>query len=187
MNLMYFVLSSAKFTNKNNKLVTKVELLRENLKKEKFKVTDKFTKLGDTYYYNNAIPNITKERDVLVKPNSICNIRVNWKKKPFTGLSTSEAYEQLKQQYGWCVTTVDAEHTRNKYKNKTIAWVIFDTESEAKRNMSIFNSMFITAIEWDAIEEYRRFKQNPSKRPLTFDQLVENYAELYDMVDKHEI
>lgn len=114
-------------------------------------------------------------------------MRVNWKKKTFEGMSTNEIANQLKEQYGWNITTVDADHTRNKYKNKTDAWVVFDTKEEAERNMKLFNSMFITAIELDAIEEYKRFKENPAKRPLTFDKLVENAYELYEAVDQGEI
>lgn len=187
MNLMYVIMSQVNFTNKNNKLAKKVNKLKEELKNEKIKVDSKCVKLGNTDYYNNTLPLITKDRDVLKKPNGICKMRVNWKKKTFEGMSTNEIANQLKEQYGWNITTVDADHTRNKYKNKTDAWVVFDTKEEAERNMKLFNSMFITAIELDAIEEYKRFKENPAKRPLTFDKLVENAYELYEAVDQGEI
>lgn len=187
MNLMYIALSSATFKNKNNTLVNKVNKLREKLKTNKIKVENKSTKLGNTHYYNNVLPLISKDRDVLKKPNGVCKIRVNWKKKSFSGLSTNEIAEQLKEQYGWNVTTVDADHTRNKFKNKDDIWVVFDTKEEAKKNMDLFNSMFMTAIELDAIEEYKRFKENPAKRPLTFDKLVENAYELYEAVDNGEL
>ena len=72
----------------------------------------------------------------------------------------NNANTELKDQWGWTIVTVDAEHQRNKYKNKSTAWVIFDTEEKAKTYMNLFNKMFITAIEWDAIEEYKKFKKN---------------------------
>lgn len=187
MNFMHIVLSSLPFTDKNKKLVARVDKLRETIKKTKFKVDTKSTLLGDTHYYNNVLPLINKDRDVLRKPNGICKIRVNWKKKNFAGMSVDEVTKELKTQYGWNIATVDAEHTRNKFKNKTEMWVVFDTEKEALRNMELFNSMFMTAIELDCIEEYRRFKENPAKRPLTFDKLVDNAYDLYDLVDKGEL
>lgn len=46
--------------------------------------------------------------------------------------------------------------------------------------------MFRTAIEQDAIDEYKHFKQNPMKRPLTYDKLIDNAYDLYDLVDRGE-
>lgn len=184
MNLMQFVISNNEFTSKSKKLDAKVNKLKETFKKSKIKVGDKNVKIGNTFYYDNILPNISINRDVLKKSNEICNIRVNWKKKDLT---VQEAIETLKEQWGWNITIVDAEHTRNKFKNKSDLWVIFDTEEKAKKALNLFNSMFITAIELDCIEEYKKFKQNPDKRPLTFDKLVPNYQELYEAVDNHEI
>lgn len=186
MNLMCAILSNT-FSSKDPKFNAKLENLKERLKKSGFKVNDKFTKIGDTYYYNNCLPLVNKARDVLKKPEGVCKIKVNWKKKLFPGMTTSEIYDQLKEQWGWTVTTVDAEHSRNKYKNKINAWVVFDTEEEAKKAMSMFNAMFMTAIEQDAIDEYKKFKENPDKRPLSFDKLVVNAYELYEAVDKGEL
>ena len=121
------------------------------------------------------------------KSTDVCNIRVNWKGTNFTGMTTDEICNKLKVQYGWNVTLVDKEHTRNKFKNKNVCWVVFDTEEQAKDALRHFNSMFMTAIELDCIEEYKRFKLNPEKRPLTFDKLVDNAYELYEMVDNGEI
>ena len=187
MNLMYFVLSDEKFSCKNKKIANKIESLKEKFKKTKIKISDKFTKLNNTFYYNNCLPYMSKDRDVLKKPTELCKIYVNWKKKPLNGMTTEEIISTLKPQWGWTISTVDAEHTRNKFKNKNDLWVVFDSEAKAKEAMQTFNSLFITAIELDAIEEYKRFKENPEKRPLTFDKLVPNYAELYDAVDNHEI
>lgn len=187
MNLMWQALSVVNYTHKNKKVNQKLLELKEYLQEHPIVVDEKYTKIGNIFYYNNVLPYISRNRDVLKKPDGICKIRVNWKKKKFEGLTTQEIYNELKPQYAWNVTIVDAEHTRNKYKNKSAAWVVFDTESEAKKNMEIFNRLFITAIEWDCIEEYRKFKANPDKRPLTFDQLVPNYADLYEMIDRGEI
>ena len=109
---------------------------------------------------------------------------INWNKESFTGLSTDEILKKLKKQYGWTVTVVDADHKRNKFKNKNIIWVIFDSSEEASRNMNLFNSMFITAMELDCINEYKKFKQSPDKRPLTFDKLCNTAYDLYDQIDK---
>lgn len=187
MNLMYIVTSNIEFSTKNKKLITRIENIKKKFEASKVKVSDNVIRLGDGLYYDNALPYISKDRDVLKKPHDICKIRVNWKKKTFKNMSTEEIINSLKEQYAWNVTVVDAEHTRNKYKNKNEIWVVFDTEEKAKKAMDIFNSLFITAIELDCIEEYKRFKENPEKRPLTFDKLVPNYAELYDAVDNHEI
>lgn len=184
---MYAALVSAEFNSKNTKLNERVKRLKEKIKESKYKIDDKFTKLGDTHYYNNCLPLISKARDVLKKPNGICKIRVNWKKKKFEGLSVSEINDQLKEQWGWNLVIVDAEHTRNKFKNKSVAWVVFDTEEQALDSMNFFNAFFTTAIELDAIEEYKRFKENPEKRPLTFDKLVDNAYDLYEAVDQGEI
>lgn len=184
MNLMYAALSPSTFTCKNKKINAKVLILKEKLKAKKIKISEKAIKLGNTSYYQNALPYISKTRDVLKKPNGVCLMRVNLKKKDFTGKSTDEIMQELKPVWGWNVTLVDEEHTRNKFQNKENIWAIFDTEQEALENMAIFNSFFITAIELDAIEEYKRFKENPAKRPLTFDQIIDNAYELYDEVDK---
>ena len=187
MNLMYFVMSDEKFNCKNKKIIEKITGLKDKLKKSKLKISDKFIKLHNTFYYNNCLPYLSKDRDVLKKPSELCKIYVNWKKKPLGDMSVNEMIATMKPQWGWTISTVDAEHTRNKFKNKSDLWVVFDTEEKAKKAMDVFNSLFITAIELDAIEEYKRFKENPEKRPLTFDKLVPNYAELYDAVDNHEI
>ena len=187
MNLMYAVLNNQEVKFKNKKISNKVLQLKEKVKKSKIKISEKVTKLGNTFYYNNCLPYIPKDRDVLKKPNDLCSIRVNWKKQPLGTMTIEEAVNSLKEQWGWNVSTVDADHTRNKFKNKADAWIVFDTKEKAEEAMNLFNSLFITAIELDAIEEYRRFKENPEKRPLTFDKQIPNYGELYDMVDNHEI
>ena len=99
----------------------------------------------------------------------------------------SEIYDQLKPQYGFCISIVDKDYTRNNFKNREFVWVVFDSEKTALKNMRLFNKMFRTAIEQNAIDEYKRFKQNPMKRPLTYDKLVDNAYDLYDMVDRGEI
>lgn len=184
MNLMYPFISNTKIKVKDAKLVQKFNSLCEIWKNEKISISDNFIKLGTTPYYLNVLPMIKKNRDVLQKPTEICEIRINWKKESFTGLSTDEILKKLQKQYGWTVTVVDADHKRNKFKNKNIIWVIFDSLEEASRNMNIFNSMFITAMELDCIDEYKKFKQNPDKRPLTFDKLCNTAYELYDQIDK---
>lgn len=186
MNLMYVIVNNLDYTNKNNTLLDRVNTLKAKVKKEKVKFSGDSVKIGDVHYYNNVLPLISKNRDVLKKPTDVCKMSVNWKKKVFTNMSTDEILKELKPQWGWNVTTVDAEHTRNKFKNKESAWVVFDTKEEAEQKMKLFNSMFITAIEQDCINEYKRFKENPDKRILTFDKLVENAYELYEAVDNNE-
>lgn len=187
MNLMYAIMSADESKIKNKKISSKLKKLKDTLKESKLKVNDKCIKRGDTFYYENCLPLINKDRDVLTKPSDICKIMVNWKNKKFAGLTTDEIVKELKTQYAWSTTIVDSDHTRNKFKNKEIYWVVFDTEELAKKAMRIFNSLFMTAIEIDCIEEYKKFKENPEKRPLTFDKLVSNAYDLYEMVDNNEL
>lgn len=183
MNLMKEVLSVAPFKHNSKYLTEKVNALKLNSAQGKIGISDQGVLLGDTYYYNNKLPFISEARDVLKKPNCVCKMRINWNNERF---DTPTAYLSLKEQWGFSVIVVDAEHQRNKFKNKSNIWVIFDKKEDAEQNMKLFNEMFVTAMEWDCIEEYRRFKKNPDKRPLTFDQLLDkNVAyHLYDLVDK---
>ena len=183
MNLMDAVINNLEYCGKNKTIKEKVTNLQKRIKKEKAKFSDKNVLLGNMHYYNNCLPIVNKDRDVLRKPEDSCKVYVNWKKKPFTGLSTSEVMANLKEQWGWSVTTVDANHTRNNFKNKEELYVVFDTFEEAEKMRKLFNAMFITAIELDCIEEYKRFKENPEKRILSFDKLVSNAYELYEDVD----
>lgn len=184
MNLMYPFISNTKLKTKDTKILTKFAGLSEIWKTENIRISEDFIKIGTTPYYLNCLPLIKKNRDVLQKPTEICEIRINWKKESFAGLSTEEVINKLKKQWGWVTIIVDADHKRNKFKNKNIIWVIFDTQEEASRNMNLFNSMFITAMELDCIEEYKKFKQSPDKRPLTFDKLCNTAYDLYDQIDK---
>lgn len=186
MNLMISVITD-KHPVKDQRFVKKVEDLRKEFKASKFKVEEEFTTLGTTHYYYNGLPYVSEARDVLKKPEGICQIRVNWKKKSFEGMTNNQILNALKPQWGWNLTIVDAEHSRNKFKNKEVCWVVFDTEEKAQKSMDLFNKMFMTAIEQDAINEYKKFKESPDKRPLTFDRLINNYAELYEAVDKGEL
>lgn len=188
MNYMSVVMSDVKV--KGDGLNRKIENIRLNLKKQKIKITEKYRKIGDQVYYKNALPYISNMRDVLNKPTMICKIRVNWCKKNFKGMSVSDILKnELKEQYGWIIDIVDADHSRNNYKNKETVWVIFDTEEKAKKAMELFNEMFLTAIEQDCIEEYKNFRKNPVKRPLTFDKVLgkEQAYPLYELVDKGEL
>ena len=186
MNLMQDIVSEVESTIKNEHLLKRIASLKETIRKQKIKIIKNAVLLGDTYYYQNGLPFVSEARDVLKKPNSICKMKVNWKAKDDSKININNANTELKDQWGWTIVTVDAEHQRNKYKNKSTAWVIFDTEEKAKTYMNLFNKMFITAIEWDAIEEYKKFKKNPEKRPLTFDKIInkEDAYRLYDEVDQ---
>lgn len=189
MNYMSVVMSDVKV--KNDILNKKIEGIRVSLKKNKIKITEKYKKVGNQVYYRNAIPYISNMRDVLTKPQVICKIRVNWTKKSFKGLTSKEILgnDMMKAQYGWIIDIVDSDHSRNNYKNKETVWVVFDTEEKAKKAMEVFNEMFLTAIEQDCIEEYKNFKKNPMKRPLTFDKVLgkEQAYPLYELVDKGEL
>lgn len=184
MNLMAIVLSPTELQDK--KINDKIVKLRELIIDEKIRISDQRIDVGEGKYYFNCLPNIPENRDVLKKAYDICPIRINWKHKPFDGLTTTEIYNQLKQQYGFCVTTVDKEHTRNNFRNKESFWVVFDSLKVAEKYLKVFNMLFRTAIEQDAIDEYKRFKQNPEKRPLTYDKLVASAYELYAEIDKED-
>jgi hypothetical protein len=184
MNLMYAAQNNI-ITN-NPKINVKIENLMKLIEDKNLRFTSKYSKLGDVFYYENALPIIGKNRDVLTKPTDVCKIYLNWNRKNFSNLNTEEIVNSLHQQYGWSLTTVDADHKRNKFKNKSDIWVLFDSEEEAEEYRKYFNKMFITALEWDTIEEYKRFKENPEKRPLTFDQQTPNAYELYEAVDNGE-
>lgn len=187
MNLQFMLLNNKK-TEDDEKLNAFLEILAEDIKKNKIRFSEKKVMLGDMGYYQNALPIIPESRDVLKKASDICNIQVNWKKKDFGDMTIAEiSKNELKQQYGFCISVVDKDYTRNNYKNKEFLWIVFDTENSARKYLAIFNRMFRTAIEQNAIDEYKRFKQNPMKRPLTYDRLVDNAYDLYDMIDRGEI
>ena len=186
MNFQYMLLNNKKFTN-DRKLNKELADIAEEISINKIKFTEKKFVYNEMCYYHNALPIIPESRDVLKKPISICNMRVNWKKEKFEGLSPDEISTKLKLQYGFCITIVDKEHTRNNFKNKECVWVVFDSEKIALKNLYTFNKMFRTAIEQNCIDEYKKFKQNPMKRPLTYDKLVENAYELYARVDRGEL
>lgn len=187
MNLMSFVLSTEEYNIKNKNIVRRIDKAKKAVKDEKLKIKKLSKKIGDVFYCDNYLPLISEDRDILKKSTDICSIRVNWKNLSFENMTTDEIVKELKPQFAFNITIVDREHTRNKFKNKSVCWVVFDTKEQAKKALQIFNSMFITAIELDCIEEYKRFKLNPEKKPLTFDKLVENAYELYEQVDKGEI
>lgn len=185
MNLQYLLLNDKKTTD-NIYLNKALDSAAEFVKNNKIKFTDKKIMLGEMGYYHNALPVLPEARDLLLKPTCIVNMRVNWKKESFDGMSVDEISNALKLQYGFNVSIVDKGYTRNNYKNKETVWVVFDTLKAAEKNLTAFNKMFRTAIEQDAIDEYKRFKQNPKKRPLTYHKLVPNAYDLYDLVDQGE-
>ena len=185
MNFQFLLLNDKK--TDNTKLNNYLDKVAEEIKSTKIKLSDKKVMLGDMGYYHNCLPIIPESRDLLKKASNICLMRVNWKKEAFEGLTSNEIYDLLKPQYGFCISIVDKDYTRNNFKNREFAWIVFDSEKAAEKNMKLFNKMFRTAIEQNAIDEYKRFKQNPMKRPLTYDKLVDNAYELYDMVDRGEI
>ena len=188
MNFQFLLLNNKK--TDNPKLNSYLDKVAEEIKSTKFKLSDKKVMLGDIGYYNNCLPIIPESRDLLKKASNICKMYVNWKRKDFSEYNNDIDYicqYELVPQYGFCISIVDKDYTRNNYKNKEFAWVVFNSQSTAEKNMRLFNKMFRTAIEQNAIDEYKRFKQNPMKRPLTYDKLVDNAYELYDMVDRGEI
>ena len=187
MNFMSMVLDEKEVSKRDKKLIKKVEELKELVKKEHIKINKSLKRLGKSTYCLNSMPYIPKSRDVLIKPSEVCSIRVNWKKKSFEGMSTDDIIKELKVQWCWYTAIVDEEHSRNKYKNKDTICVVFDSEEKAKKYMNVFNKLFMTAIEKDCVEEYKKFKLNPDKRILSFDKLVNNAYELYEAVDKGEL
>lgn len=187
MNLQYLLLNDKK-TVDDVYLNGQLERIAEKIKERKIKFTEKKIMLGEVGYYRNALPVVPESRDLLSKTSQIVNIRVNWKRKDFGDMSIAEICEtELPLQYGFCITLVDKDYTRNNFKNKESVWVIFDSLNKATLYLEMFNSMFRTAIEQNAIDEYKRFKQNPMKRPLTYDKLIDNAYELYDAIDNGEI
>jgi len=186
MNLMYLALNPESKI-KDEKYNKKLQAVKELLKKSKIKISEKYHKVGTTLYYKNCLPLIKETRDLLTKPTGICKIRVNWKNEKFSGLSTDEIVEKLPEFWGWCISVVDANYKRNKYKNKSDMWIVFSKEEQAQEAIELFNKMFYTEIELDTIEEYKRFIKSPEKRVLSFDQIVPNAYELYDEVDKNTL
>lgn len=186
MNFMSIALSEEKDI-KDPILSKRIALIRDKISKCNIKIDNKFSRISEMHYYNNIIPLVSPSRDVLKKPTAICHIKVNWKRKPFVKYSLEEINETLQPQWGWSAQVVDVEHSRNKFKNKTVLWAVFDTEEDAKKSMELFNLMFMTAMEYDCVEEYKKFKECPDKRPLTFDQICPTAYELYELVDKGEL
>lgn len=188
MNFMSVILEERKLTAKDTKKFgSTIENLKNIIKKEKVKISKNIKKVGNSMYCVNALPYIASTRDVLKKPDIVCSIRVNWKQKSYIGMSTNDIIKELKEQWCWYTSIVDEEHSRNKFKNKDIICVVFDSKEQAEKNMEIFKKLFMTAIEQDCVEEYKKFKQNPDKRVLSFDKLVDNAYELYEKVDKGEL
>lgn len=185
MNFMYYVFDENELKKANSNIKEKVNNIVTEVNKEKIKLAKKSKRIKNCLYYLNGLPLINKNRDVLTKAFNVCKVRVNWKDVEITDLSKID--EILPEQYGWNISTVDKEHTRNNYQNKETSWVVFDKKEKAEKALKIFNSMFMTAIEQDCIDEYKHYKQNPAKRILTFNNIIPNAYELYDLVDKNLI
>lgn len=190
MNFQFLLLNNKK--TDNAKLNNYLDKVAEEIKSTKIKLSDKKVMLGDMGYYNNCLPIIPESRDLLKKASNVCKMYVNWKKEDLSGFNLTHPNLNsfvfpLREQYGFCISIVDKDYTRNNFKNREFAWVVFNSQATAEKAMRLFNKMFRTAIEQNAIDEYKRFKQNPMKRPLTYDKLVDNAYELYDMVDRGEI
>lgn len=190
MNFQYLLINNKK--TDNAKINNFLNGVAEEIKCSKIKLSDKKIMLGDMGYYNNCLPIIPESRDLLKKASNICKIYVNWKKEDLSNFNLTypnlnSFIFPLKEQYGFCISIVDKDYTRNNFKNREFVWVVFNSKNKAEQAMKLFNKMFRTAIEQNAIDEYKKFKQNPMKRPLTYDKLVDNAYELYDMVDRGEI
>ncbi len=186
MNMMSDVLVSLdKVVSADEMLMPKIARARAAVLKNKIKFTDSWRVFHGNHYYVNALPIVSEHRDVLKKSNSCCQMRINWKNKPVQ-LDKPLSPDMLKPQWGWVVETVDVEHTRNNFRNKETFWCVYDTETKAMRYLEVFNMMFRTCLEQDTIDEYKRFKQKPEKRPLTYDKILSTAHELYAMVDRGE-
>lgn len=186
MNLMYLALNPDSKL-KDEKYNVKLQALKDSLKKSKIKISSKYVKVGNGLYYKNCLPMITETRDLLNKPTAPCKMWVNWKGEKFTGLTTDDVTKKVPESWGFVISVVDAGYKRNKYKNRTDMWVVFNTEKECRSAMALFNKMFYTEIELDTIDEYKKFIKSPEKRVLSFDQIVPNAYELYDEVDKNTL
>ena len=159
MNLQYLLLNDKK-TIDDVYLNGQLERIAEKIKTRKIKFTEKKIMLGEIGYYRNALPVVPESRDLLNKTSQIVNMYVNWKKQDFGDMSIREICEnELSMQYGFCISLVDKDYTRNNFKNKESVWVVFDTLPKATLYLETFNSMFRTAIEQNAIDEYKRFKE----------------------------
>ena len=159
-----------------------VKEVSEVVDKNNITFTRDFVKIKEQLYFLNALPEIVPERDVLKKPKHLCKLFINWDNLSFSSLEERES--KLTPQWGWLFSSVDKEHSRNNFKNKETAWVVFDSEEKAQLYLDTFNKLFLTAAENDAIVEYKHYKKNPLKRILTFNKLVDNVYSLYDLVDK---
>ena len=182
MNLMYYVFTDEHLETSDKYFKEQLKILKKKVEDDKIKLAKNYKQIKNCQYYLNGLPLIDKCRDVLSKSFVVCKLRINWKDLKIT--DTSKIDELLPEQYGFTVTTVDKEHTRNNYQNKEVCWVVFDKKEKAEKALADFNSMFRTAIEQDCIDEYKHYKQNPAKRILTFNNIISNAYELYDMVDQ---
>ena len=130
MNLMYAALNNV--MSKNPKINVKIKQLQQKIKDEHIKFTDNFKKMRGLIYFDEGLPIIGKCRDVLKKPEDICTLHMIFdRKEDLSKVSVEDALKRFTTKYAWCIHTVDADHKRNKYKNKTIAWVMFDSLEEA--------------------------------------------------------
>lgn len=181
MNYMYYAYNDINYESKDKIVKNAIAEAKDCIKVNKVKISSEFKKIGNCLYYHNCLPYVDISRDVLTKAYTVCTTKINWKNIKLQDLSQLDS---LKTQYGWNISIVDKDHTRNNYRNKETCWCIFDTESKAKKYLEYFNSMFRTALEQDCIDEYKKFKQNPAKRVLTFNAVLFNAYDLYDLVDK---
>ena len=70
MNLMALVLDEK--TTKDKKLHKKVNELKDLVKKEKIKINKTVKKIHNSIYCLNGLPYVPSTRDVLIKPNGVC-------------------------------------------------------------------------------------------------------------------
>lgn len=182
MNLMYYLMNNKDIKTNDKNVKRHFAELKEKFTTSKIKIATKSKHIGNCTYFLNCLPFVDKNRDVLNKSFNVCKVRVNWKNINITDPSMIDSL--LPEQYGFNIHIVDAGYARNNYQNKETYWVVFDKKEKAEKALLYFNEMFFTAIEQDCVEEYKRFKQNPAKRPLTFNALLANAYDLYDLVDK---
>jgi hypothetical protein len=182
MNLMYYVFNDETLETDDKYFINQLNILKEKASKGKIKVAKKYKKIRNSLYFLNGLPLIDKTRDVLSKSFKVCKMRINWKDIAID--DPAKINELLPEQYGWNISVVDKEHTRNNYQNKETYWIVFDKKEKAEQALEDFNMMFRTAIEQDCIDEYKHYKQNPAKRILTFNNIIHNAYDLYDLVDK---
>lgn len=99
---------------------------------------DKYTvNWNEHYFFLDCVPIIPNEYNVISKWTNYLPTWVNWNKEP------DVTQDQLKKQYGFCVTLESKEKDKNtKRKDLVFCSMIFNNASTCEKHLAWFNSCF---------------------------------------------